>query len=67
MNILRRGFTYTADNTDLKVKIINIRYQNDKYARVKLTLVNKRNGIVYEVNKNYKIYKKNITHWKVLQ
>lgn len=64
MKILRSGVRYSADNTDLIADIIKVQYQTEEYAKVKMNLINKKNGIVYEVRRNYKIYKKNITHWK---
>lgn len=63
MKTLRIG-EYTADNTDLIAHIVKVQYQSEEYAKVKLHLINKKNGIVYEMYKNYKIYKKNITHWR---
>jgi len=61
MNITKG--TYVSDNSDLKVEIIKVRYQNDEYIKVKAALTNKHNGIFYEM-KNYKIYRKDIQHWK---
>lgn len=63
--ILLKGY-YTADNSDLLVRIDRIAYAdpNDKYFKVKLSLINKSNGIEYERCKNYKLYQKNIGHWK---
>lgn len=60
---LTRG-TWTADNSDLNVEILKVSYQKDTYARIKINLYNKHNGIVYETRANYKVWKKNITHWK---
>ena len=58
---------YVTDNSDLKVIIHKVLYSNDEYSKVKLTLVNKRNGIFYEVNKKYKLIHKNISHWIKLE
>lgn len=54
---------YVTDNSDLKVIIHKVLYSNNEYSKVKLTLVNKRNGIIYEMNKKYKLVHKNIEHW----
>ena len=63
---LRPGSYYT-DNSDLIIKIKTIGYQNEEYAKVKCILVNKNNGIIYSDRyRYYKVYKKNITHWKRL-
>lgn len=56
--------TYTTDNSDLKVEVIKVSYQTPEYARIKINLYNKYNGIVYETRKNYKVLKKNISHWR---
>jgi intracellular septation protein A len=53
-------------SSDLAVHILKIYFQNDKYYKVKATLFNKINGIVYQTN-NFKLYKKNISHWKRLE
>ncbi len=55
---------YTADNSDLAMKIIDVRYQSSVYAKVKATLYNKINGIFYET-KNYKLIKEQIKHWRL--
>ena len=55
---------YEADNSDLAIDIFKIRYQSDKYAKVKATLYNKKNGIIYET-KNYKLMKDLIKHWRL--
>ena len=61
--IITKGL-YVTDNTDLLIEVINIPYQNTEYIKMKVNLSNKRNGIVYETRKNYKVYRKNIPHWK---
>ena len=60
---LTRG-TYTTDNSDLAVEVIKVSYQTSEYARIKINLYNKYNGIVYETRSNYKVIKKRIAHWK---
>ena len=60
---LGRG-NYETHNSDLRIVIHNVPYQNKVYAKVKLSLVNKHNDIIYEMNRNYKVYKANIKHWK---
>jgi hypothetical protein len=59
------GF-YETDNSDLEVQVIRVTYRDPagKYVKVKVNLFNKHNGIQYESNRNYKLYTKNITHWK---
>jgi hypothetical protein len=54
---------YVTDNSDLKVSINKIYFQNDEYVKCRLTLSNKRNGIVYELFKQYKLDKCRISHW----
>ena len=54
---------YITDNSDLLVRIYKVHYRGDGYIKAVLSLFNKRNNIHYET-KNYKIYLKNVTHWK---
>jgi len=55
---------YTTDNSDLLIHVIAIPYQNTEYAKVKLRLSNKKNGIAYDTRpKHHKVYFKNIVHW----
>jgi hypothetical protein len=51
--------------SDLRVEIIKVTFDSpDKpYVKVKLNLVNKRNGIIYERRRNYKLIKSKINHW----
>jgi hypothetical protein len=62
---LEKG-TYHPEGSDLMVIINHIQYQNDKKAKVKLSLINSRNGIVYDFNKKYVLYKDRIRHWALL-
>lgn len=55
---------YTTDTSDIIIDIIKVGYQNDKYAKIKVNLINKHNDIVYEQRRNYKVWKHRITHWK---
>lgn len=56
---------YTSPRSDLLVNIKKVYYQNEKYAKVKYSLSNKRNGIVYEISKTNKLYKENLTEWEL--
>lgn len=61
---LRKG-KYTTNTSDLVIIVFNVAYQNDRYAKAKIRLVNKHNGIEYDMRPRYhKIYKHRITHWK---
>lgn len=60
---LGRG-SYETHNSDLRIIVHNIPYQNEDYAKIQITLINKHNDIIYETCKNYKVYKANIKHWK---
>lgn len=62
MNLVQ-GAYYETDNSDLLMYIIKIRYKNDDYVKVKMTISNKINGIEYQT-KTFKLYWKNIIHWK---
>lgn len=46
--------TWTNDKTDLELIISRVYHQGDEKVKVKGTLRNKRNGIVYE-SKNYSL------------
>jgi hypothetical protein len=54
--------SYVTENSSLKITVIKIQYQNDKYVKFKGILTNRFYGYVYET-KNYKLLKKNISHW----
>lgn len=55
---------YSSDNSDLKVYILKIYYEGENYYKVRYNLVNKKNGIVYELNKKATLYKSKIDHWE---
>jgi hypothetical protein len=57
---------YTTDQSDLIITIDKITYLDPdrKYVKVKLTLANKHNGIIYEQRRNYKLNLEAIKHWK---
>lgn len=57
---LQRG-TYQIEGSHLEVQILNVPYQNDKYAKIKINLLEE--GWIFESGKPYKIYKNFITHW----
>jgi hypothetical protein len=54
--------SYVIINGSLKMEIIKIQFQNDKYIKFKGKLTNRFYGYLYEI-KNYKLLKKDITHW----
>ena len=56
---------YSGPNCSLNVRILQIHYQTPEYVKAKVMLTDKK-GNVYEV-KNYKLLKKNITHWVRIQ
>jgi len=60
---LEKGRSYSADNTDLKIKIMQIYSDNEERIIFRGLLVNKYNGIIYE-NRKYRIEKSKIGHWK---
>lgn len=60
---IEKGKSYFTNNSDLVFKVEHIYYSGKEYHKVKGTLVNKRNGIVYEQSKNNKLVKSNIKHW----
>ena len=64
--IPRSGRTYTTDNSDLKILVHKVFHVSERTHTVKLkaTLVNKINEIVYERQKNMTLELKNIQHWK---
>lgn len=53
---------FTVPNSDLYIIIFSVYYQDCSYAKVRMALVNKHNGIIYE-SKQAKLYKNNIAHW----
>lgn len=60
--MLVKGVTYTTKTGSLAMKILAKRHETDEYVKVKMLLLNKFCGSVYE-RKNYKLLKKNIKHW----
>lgn len=54
---------YTQHNSSLVVHVHKIRYQDQYKAKVRATLYNKFNCIVYE-HKNYTLIKSQIKGWK---
>jgi len=63
---LSRGMYHWDDpRSDVGIEVIKVSYEGKDYSKVKAKLFNKRNGIVYDSTlKNYKLYHKNISHWK---
>ena len=55
---------WTTDNSDLYIVIHKVFYVGKEYIKCKMSLINKRNGIVYDRNKGHKFHFKNIKHWK---
>lgn len=62
--MLIKNTTYTNNKTDLKLYILKVPYYNKEYVKVKGSLINKRNEILYET-KNYKLYWENIKDWYI--
>jgi hypothetical protein len=54
--------SYVIINGSLKMEIIKIQFQNDRYVKFKGKLTNRFYGYLYEIA-NYKLLKKDITHW----
>lgn len=63
LGVLEEGKIYSKDNSDLKVYIDKIYYLHPEYYKVRLSIINKHNGIVYESNKKYKLYYKKVMDW----
>lgn len=61
--VIKSNKIYTNNRSDLKVYIHRVFHSSDTYYKVKLTLINKKNGITYDTAKGYKLYKKNIEDW----
>ena len=55
--------SYVITNGSLRIVVIKVQYQNDEYVKVKAHITSKTGGWIYET-KNYKLLKKNISHWK---
>ena len=54
---------YYTDNSDLIIQIHVIHYKAEDYIKCKASLIEKYKGQIVET-KNYKIYYRNIKHWK---
>lgn len=63
MNKLIKGCTYISNRSGLEVTVISIPYQNKEYCKAKLLIT--VNGRLMERPKYYKLYWKNIQHWKI--
>ena len=50
---LRKGSSYTADNSDLKVIVHKIHYESNEYYKVKISIVHKGNGYIWIYNPNH--------------
>ena len=57
------GCSYTTTNSDLFIDVLAIYHEDTQTIKARVRLRNKHNGIVYE-EKNRKLYKKLISHWK---
>jgi hypothetical protein len=64
MKLINKSY-YVTDNSDLKVFINNIYFVGSNYYKVRLCLFHKKHNYIYEYNKAYKLYKDNISHWKI--
>jgi hypothetical protein len=62
---LTKGF-YESELSMLRVEVVKVSYDHPTkpYVKAKLTISNKKNGIVYETKRNYKLIKDKISHWK---
>ena len=64
---LKSKTKYYAEGNALVVEVISILSTTDKYWYAEINLWNKDHGYLYELCKNYKLYKHKIKHWKVLE
>jgi hypothetical protein len=62
--ILKSKHYYMCNISDIMVYVIKVYYQSDSYIKFKASLYYKNTGFIIET-KNYKVYKKNIKHWKL--
>lgn len=62
MIFLSKG-SYTIPNGSLRIIVLKVQYQNDEYVKFKGSIASKTGGWIYET-KNYKLLKKNISHWE---
>jgi len=60
---LSKGKKYSNNRSDIYININKIYFEHEDYYKIKGTLVNKRNAIVYET-KGYKLYKHKICDWR---
>ena len=58
------GAKYKTHNSQLVIHVLHVRYQNDRYAKIKYALLDSK-GAAYE-QKNAKVYKSFITHWEMI-
>ena len=65
MNLIRNR-VYTNTVSDLKFVAHNIYYETDTYVKCKGSLINKRNGILYET-RSFKLDKKLIKDWRICE
>lgn len=65
---LIRGRTYTNDTADLKLYVLKKPYEDSKRVKIRGSLINKNNDIVYET-KNYTIWKDKLkeSNWKIVR
>ena len=61
---IKKGVYYT-DNSDLLIELHTIYYRAEEYMKCKASLIDKYRGQILET-KTYKIYYRNIKHWKLL-
>lgn len=57
---LREGI-YQVPNSTYDIQVIKVSYQNERYAKIKVNLM--EDGLPVDRVKNYKVYKAFITHW----
>jgi hypothetical protein len=62
MSLISKG-RYTIPNGSLVIVVLKIQYQNAEYVKFKAHITSKTGGWIYET-KNYKLLKKNISHWQ---
>lgn len=54
---------YHCQDSTLYVAVHKVHHQNSDYVKFKGSLIYKRNGMICEHYKNYKVQKKLISHW----
>lgn len=55
---------YTSNDASIVVRIDKIHHQDNVKAKVRYTVMNKRNGIIYET-RNATLMKDRIRHWRI--